>query len=362
MNNKFPLLLSLVLCIGLAACGPKKDKKEQEEEPAVPVAAAAIDYGSIEAAYRGTATIRSDAQAIVAAKIGGIIERIDVEEGAHVQAGDTLAQLERERLAFEVDRARANYHQMQNVFKRNERVFGQKLVSREEFDRSRFELDASKAALDLTELSFRESTITAPISGVVSGRFIKAGNTVQVGTELFEITRMDILEAELHVPEREIHKLQPNQPVSAWVDAWPEHSFPGTVARINPVVNAESGTVKVTVEFNNADGRLRPGMFSRLQVLYDKREHVLLVPKEAVLIEDAATSVFVVKDGKALRRAVELGYSNDWQYEIRSGLEAGEKVVTTGRASLKDGAKVELVNGSSNPAPSPRTTTEDTGE
>lgn len=343
MNNNTRLLLPFALCIGLVACGPQEEKKE-EEEPAVPVAATAAELGPIEAAYRGTATIQSDAQAKVTAKIGGIIESIHVEEGQKVDAGATLAQIERERLALEVDRARANYHQMQNVYQRNERVFGQKLVSREEFDRSRFELEAAKAALDLAELSLQESTITAPISGVVSGRLIKLGNTVPVGAELFEITRMDRLEAELHVPEREIHKLKPKQSVTARVDAWPEQSFPGQVARINPVVDADSGTVKVTVYFDNTEGLLRPGMFSRLQVLYDKRDNALLIPKDAVVIEDANASVFVVKDGAALRRSVELGYSNDWQYEIRSGLESGEIVVTTGRASLKDGAKVDVVN------------------
>ncbi|MGB1556461.1 MAG: efflux RND transporter periplasmic adaptor subunit, partial [Oceanococcaceae bacterium] len=109
------------------------------------------------------------------------------------------------------------------------------------------------------------------------------------------------------------------------------------------VVDAGSGTVKVTVAMNNSDGRLRPGMFGRLQVQYDRREAALLIPKDAVLIEDASASVFTVAEGKASRRNVRLGYSNDWQYEVLEGLNEGEQVVTTGRASLKDGAPAEIV-------------------
>ena len=335
--------LALSLGLLLSACGGAPEAKEAEAEPAVPVAVAAVSRGDIDAAYRGTATIQAHAQAAVVAKISGIVESIRVEEGDAVVAGQTLAQLESERLTLEVDRARAQFLQLQSDYTRAERVYGQKLISREQFDRSRFELDVAKAALDLAELNLRESTIVAPIDGVISARPIKVGHTVQVGNALFEITQLDALEAHLHVPEREIHKLAPDQAAVVRVDAWPEAQFEGRVARINPVVDAGSGTVKVTVAMNNSDGRLRPGMFGRLQVQYDRREAALLIPKDAVLIEDASASVFTVAEGKASRRNVRLGYSNDWQYEVLEGLNEGEQVVTTGRASLKDGAPAEIV-------------------
>lgn len=339
--------LAIITVALLSACGEKASEEEKESEPAVPVAVAVVQRGAIEAAYKGTATIEADKQATVVAKISGIVESIRTEEGQAVKAGDALAQLEQERLQLELARARANYQQLKAEFGRNERVLQQKLVSREQYDRSRFELQAAKAALDLAELSLRESTILAPIDGVVSGRHIKVGNTVQVNAALFDITHLEALEAQLHVPEREIHKLKPGQPALISVDAWPGDRFQGQVQRINPVVDPASGTVKVTVALDNPDGKLLPGMFGRLQVLYDRREDALLIPKDAVVIEDASASVFVIVDGKAERRTVELGYDNDRDYEVLSGLSENERVVTIGRASLKDGAPAEIVGDNS---------------
>ncbi len=336
--------MAFVAAVMLSACAEKPEEEKEEAEPAVPVAVAVVQRGPIEAAYKGTATIEADAQATVVAKISGIVEKIRVEEGMAVKAGDMLAQLEQDRLQLEVARARANYQQLKAEFSRNERIIEQNLVSREQYDRSRYELQASKAALDLAELSLRESTIRAPIDGVISGRHVKTGNSVQVNAALFDITHMDSLEAQLHVPEREIHKLKAQQPAMIAVDAWPEETFAGHVKRINPVVDPTSGTVKVTVAVDNPEGKLLPGMFGRLQVLYDRRDNVLLIPKDAVVIEDATASVFVIQDGKAQRRNVTLGYDNDRDYEVLDGLEENENVVTTGRASLKDGAPAEIVS------------------
>ncbi len=339
--------LSLMTVALLSACGDKAIDEKPESEPAVPVAVAVVQRGAIEAAYKGTATIEADAQATVVAKISGIIESIRAEEGQAVKAGEQLAQIEQERLQLEAARARASYQQLKAEFGRNERILQQNLVSREQYDRSRFELQAAKAALDLAELTLRESTIRAPIDGVISGRHVKVGNTVQVNAPLFDITHLESLEAQLHVPEREIHKLQAGQPALIRVDAWPKDQFQGRVKRINPVVDPASGTVKVTVGLDNPAGKLLPGMFGRLQVLYDRHENALLIPKDAVVIEDASASVFVISEGKAERRTVELGYDNDQNYEVLNGLEEAEKVVTTGRASLKDGAPAEIVSDNS---------------
>ncbi len=336
--------LAIVALALLSACGEKPEEQKDQAEPVVPVAVAKVQRGPIEAAYKGTATIEADAQATVVAKISGIIESIRVEEGVRVKTGDVLAQLEQDRLKLEVARARANYQQLKAEFSRNERIIAQNLVSREQYDRSRFELQASKAVLDLAELSLRESTILAPIDGVISGRHVKTGNTVQANTALFDITHMESLEAQLHVPEREIHKLKPEQSALITVDAWPRESFTGKVIRINPVVDPNSGTVKVTVGLDNPDGKLLPGMFGRLRVLYDRHDNALLIPKDAVVIEDATASVFVIQDGKAERRTIELGYDNDRDYEVLNGLSENENVVTTGRASLKDGAPADIVS------------------
>lgn len=336
----------LPLSLLLTGCGPDASAKKEEakEEPEIPVEVAVVTRGAIEAAYRGTATLEAENEALVMAKQGGVIEQVLVEEGDRVRAGQVLARLETDRLRFELARSKANMDRLEQDFIRNKSVFQRNLVSREAYERTQFDLQAAQAAYDLTRLALQEAEIRAPFDGVVTARLIKHGNQIQPNTEAFRITQLDRLRAAIYVPERDIHKLQPQHTVTLATDAWPGETFRGHVQLINPVVDPATGTVKVTVQMAPGQPQLKPGMFSRAEILYDRREHAVLVPKDAVVVEDAAQSVFVVAEGKALRRAIRTGYSDVDHYEVVEGLNEGDQVVTTGQANLRDSAKVLAVN------------------
>jgi membrane fusion protein, multidrug efflux system len=344
MNTPLIRASAVALAAALLAGCPDKKKEDKKEEAAVPVEVARVTAGPIDAAYRGTATLEAEDEATVVARTSGVIQQVLAEEGQRVAAGQVLARLETDRLKLEVARARAEADKARENYERNTRIFEKNLISRELYDQSRFTLDAARAAYELAALTLRESEIRAPIGGVISARYVKAGNAIQPNTPVFRITQMDTLHANVFVPERDIHKLAPKQAATLVVDAWPGKVFKGAILRVNPVVDAGTGTVKVTVEMASGQRELKPGMFGRVEVLYDRRESATLVPKDAVLTEDAAQSVFVVADGKARRQPIRIGYSDAWNYEVLEGLKAGDQVVTTGQASLKDDARVHVVN------------------
>ncbi|MGH8446079.1 MAG: efflux RND transporter periplasmic adaptor subunit, partial [Solimonas sp.] len=270
-------MVAVALAMTLAACnGGKKDDKK--EEVSVPVEAARASFGVIEAAYRGTATLEAEDEATVNAKTAGVIERVFAEEGDRVRAGQVLARLETERLRYELARSKSSLDQAEQNFKRNESVFQRNIVSREAYDKTKYDLETARAAYDVAALNLREADIRAPIDGVVSQRYIKAGNQITVGAQTFRVTRMDRLQASIYVPERDIHKLAPQQRATLVVDAWPGKTFGSAILRINPVVDAQSGTVKVTLAMDAGQAQLKPGMFGRVEILYDRREQALLVP------------------------------------------------------------------------------------
>lgn len=337
------LLLASVLFLPLLN-GCEKKEEEKKEDAAIPVEVAKVTVGAIDAAYRSTATLEAEEEATVMAKTSGVVERILAEEGSRVRAGQVLAQLDTDRLRLEAARARAEADKAQDNFDRNTRVYEKKLISKDLYDQSRFARDAARAVHELTQLTLRDSAIKSPFAGVVSARYIKPGNLIQPNSPAFKVTQLDTLHAHIYVPERDIHKLAPRQSAALVVDAWPDRSFKGAILRINPVVDAQTGTVKVTVAMAPDQLELKPGMFGRVEIQYDRREQAVLVPKDAVLTEDAANSVFVVAANKARRRPVKLGYSDGDNYEVLEGLKADEQVVTTGQSSLKDDAKVEVVN------------------
>lgn len=359
MNKVLGLLGALTLAT-LVGCGSGQSNGngngngDDKEEARIPVEVAEAQLGTIAAHYSATATLEADGEAHVVPRITGRITEILVEEGDVVTAGDVLARIDDDRLRLELARSEADLSRLRQEFNRNREMHQRNLISSEAFERLKYEYEAQQAQVELVRLELSYTDITAPIDGVVSERMIKVGNMVSTTEPVFVVTAMDPILATLHVPERELARLAPGQPAMLAVDAIDGERFAGRIARISPVVDAGSGTFRVTVEVTDDSGRLRPGMFGRFRIVYDSRNEVVLIPVAAVMNEDGRRSVFVVNSDEAQRRTVEVGYRNNGNYEIVSGLEPGEKVVTTGQASLRSGAEV-LVLGEAGAEPAAET-------
>lgn len=128
------------------------------------------------------------------------------------------------------------------------------------------------------------------------------------------------------------------------VDALGQTEFTGRVDRISPVVDPSTGTIKVTVEVRDPSMSLKPGMFARINIVHNVHAGALLAPRDAIVEEDDESAVFVVSDSTAYRRVVKTGYVNSVHIEVLEGLALGDTVVTTGKGSLRDSSKVEMVN------------------
>jgi membrane fusion protein (multidrug efflux system) len=322
-----------------AAEGGKPGERKAE---AVPVEVAPAATRRIAASYSGTANLEVPADAQVVAKTSGVLLRVMVEEGDTVQAGQTLAQIDPERARLEVARAEATMRRLQANYERSKELFERKLVSADANDQLRFEFEAAKAAWELAKLELSYTTITAPISGVIAERMAKPGNLIPLNAPVYRIVDNSHLEAVLNVPEREMATMKAGLPIRMMVDALAGKVFEGTVGRISPVVDAQTGTFRVVGEFRG-QALLRPGMFGRLSIVYDERASALTVPRIALVEGSGETAVFVVEDGKAVRRVLRLGYVNGEFAEVLEGLEAGEQVITQGRVAVRDGAPVEVL-------------------
>jgi len=343
-------LLAMILILCLAAlqwsCGQNsisKTKDKKNDEVVIPVEVAEVTLGDISAYFSGTATIEAEEETDVVAKVGGVVEKIFSEEGNYIKKGQVLAKLDDEKLLVQVEQAKATLKKLENIYQRNEELFKKSLISAEEFQRTKYEYEHQKAAFDLAQLDLNYSSIRAPISGVVAERKVKVGNMVLPNQATFRVTSLDPLLAVLHVPERQIAKLRVGQSAKLGIDAVKDKEFVGKIKRISPVVDPATGTVKVTVEMHDPSRQLKPGMFARLNIIYDVRKNTMLVPKDAIMAEDKESSVYVVKDSLALRQVVEIGYVNTSHIEVLSGLAPQDTVVTTGKGSLKDSSKVEMV-------------------
>lgn len=341
------LLLASTLL--LAACkggngdaeakGPDGADKGPE---AVPVEVEAASRRGIAASYTGTAPLEPRAESQVVAKTSGVALQVLVEEGDVVRAGQVLARLDPDRAALQAAQSAAQMRKLEANFRRSQQLAEQQLVSAADFDQLRYDLENARAANRLANLELSYASVKAPISGVIAQRSIKPGNFVQINTPIFRIVDNSRLEATLNVPERELATLEAGQPVKLQVDALPGRTFDGTVDRVAPVVDAGSGTFRVIAAFDGVD-LLQPGMFGRIRIDYDQRADALVIPRAALLEGETDSAVYVVRDGKAVRVPVKLGYIDGAYAEVADGLKAGERVVTAGKVALRDGSAVQVI-------------------
>jgi len=345
-----PVLATAVLSASLllAACGngpgdaqakPGGDKGPE----AIPVEVEQVARRAIAASYGNTATLEPRAESQVVAKTSGVALEVLVEEGQPVRAGQVLVRLDPDRARLQAAQSAAQVRKLEANFQRAQQLEAQQMVSANDLDQLRYDLENARAVNRLANLELSYSNVLAPISGVIASRDIKPGNFVQINSPIFRIVDTARLEATLNVPEREIAKLRPGQAVDLTVDALPGKRFTGTVDRVAPVVDTGSGTFRVVAGFDgNSD--LQAGMFSRLAIRYDQRENALVVPRRALLEDGGEPAVFAVRDGKAARVPLQLGYSDGGWVEVRQGLSEGDAVVVAGKAALREGTAVQVLD------------------
>ena len=356
--------LVIATAIALAACGDANgssaDKDGKEAVPAVPVEVAATQRAEMTALYTGTAPVESERKAFVMPKVQGEIRQVLVDEGQRVRAGQALARLDGDKVRLEVALYEATMNKLDRDYKRNLELQQKGLVSATALDNLKYELEAAKANWNLARLQLSYSDIRSPIEGTVTQRLdvVKVGNTVTpVGgviesaeSALFVVEDLDTLILKVNVPERELAKLSVGQTAELTFDAVPNRTFAGQIDLISPYVNPETATFGVRIRVTDTGGLLRPGMFARVAIVYERKPDALQIPRTALLDGDGPPKVFVVEKGKAAERAVKLGLSNGALIEVTDGLKDGEQVVVVGQGAVKPGATVRIVNLPARPA------------
>jgi membrane fusion protein (multidrug efflux system) len=342
-------LFVMGLMLVLAACsrGNGNDwsgRNEEEQLVRMPVEVSEVSLGAAESAYRATGTLTAEQQATVVARTSGVLLDVLAEEGDRVNAGDVLARLDDDRLQLEVQRAKASLGQARADAERARELAERDLGSDEQYEQARSTLATQQANYDLAVLEASYAQIQAPFDGVISQRNVKAGNLIQLNQELFTMHQTTPLRVEIFVPETRLVGLREGAPVRMRVDALAGQVFNGELERISPVIDADSGTVRLTVMFDNDSDQLRPGMFGRVDVVQEQRDGVRMLPRTAIVRRDDEQWVFVVRDGKAVRVPVALGLEERDRVEILEGPEVGEMLITAGQNSVTDGAEVEVIN------------------
>lgn len=198
----------------------------------------------------------------------------------------------------------------------------------------------AESQLDLARRSLSYANVFSPIDGYVSERTADLGEYVSPSSKVATVVRINPLRVRIDIPEQAIPAVNVGQSVSVTTSAWPDKNFSGRIARISPNVTPTSRTLTVEAEIENSSGALKPGQFATVRILQARAQPALLVPARAVRTEAGVSRVFVIKDGQARERLVQLGQTEGDLVEIKSGVAADEAVATSNIELLSDGMTV----------------------
>ena len=200
----------------------------------------------------------------------------------------------------------------------------------------------AQASLDLAQQRLDESVIKAPISGTITQRFLDKGAMASTTKPFVNIVNMDVVKITAKVPERELGSIKQGQKAIVKPDAYPDEEFTGKLVNISPIIDRTSQTCDIEIEVSNPDQRLKPGMFTRVELTVSENKTALVIPSDSFIKEGEDNYVFVADNGKAIKKKVTLGISDGIKTEVISGLNPGEQLIIAGQSTLKDGMSVTL--------------------
>jgi len=348
INVKPSLILTSLIFVIISACSKQDDSKsevEKDTEYKVPVEVVQLAIQDITNTYRTTAVLEARAESKVTNKVTGMIKKIYVEEGMEVKQGQVLAEIDSESYQLDYERATIDLNSARAEFNRSQPIDGKQLISAKDLEKLEFLVQTRANQQAITAIKVRDSKVKAPIAGVIAKRSVKEGNMTQGSeSEMFHIVALDTLQGVVYLPESELNNVEVGQRAQLIFPADQQGVVQGTVTLISPIIDTESGTFKVTLNVNNTDKKLKPGMFAKVSLVLDIHENAQIVPQKALLVTETDTSIFVIVDNKAKKVVVETGYEQDGLVEIITPLKISEPIIVVGQQGLKVDALVKVIN------------------
>ncbi len=367
-------LIPIAALVLLAGCSgqQKPDTASAASAPAVRVDAIRVEPQPFTSSVAVTGTLVSPAAVTVKAETTGKVVRFPKEEGARVAAGEPViwvddsnekialaqsqsavevAQAAVERAKIMADHSQSEFVRAQNLLKSGgitDRDYKTaELAARDSIAQvalAKAQLEQARTQVEHAKKMLNDSVVRSPISGEIDRKLVSEGAYVEPPTPVFAVVDNSRLELEAMVATADLAPLRAGQPVEFTVNAFPGVKFEGRVIEVNPAVQADTRSVKVRIAANNSSGKLRAGMFGEGRVLTGVVSQALLIPASAAYRDDRSAKssyVFVVADGKAVRRDVQIGREYDSQLQIVDGLKPGDVVVAKQSIELAGGVRVD---------------------
>lgn len=324
---------------------------------AVPVSVAQVERSNLNSYLVLNGIVEPERKVEIFSRLSAYVKSIVKEEGDFVRKNEVLATLDDteikisfQQAQIQLDQAKLSLEEESKNYERSQELKKRELISEQEFQTSealykqrQLELADRQESFKNLQLQLNWTRIRSLSEGYITERLIEMGDKVNANQQVYTIEDFRPLLIRVFVPTSDAIKLTTGLDSEVTTDIIPGAVFPGDVKLINPRIDVQTGTVKVTVEVDDETLRLKPGMFVEVRIVIGMKEDVLVIPRKAILYKQNKTYVFVTERGQATQREVSLGLTEEDHVEVTDGLTEGEAIVTVGVESLKDGQRIEVV-------------------
>jgi membrane fusion protein (multidrug efflux system) len=365
------LLLLTVIVVSLGAVKVAQIQKASSQSHEMPAAAVSTCEARLEAwqpTIGSIATLAPVQGVTVSADADGPVVNVQVENGATVKAGDLLLELDTTVEQAQLQAAEAQLALAKLTAGRSSDLLSRGTISQSDSDQATAELNQAEGAVRALKATIDRKRVRAPFAGRVGIRLVNLGQFVSRGQPLVPLQKLDSLYVNFKVPQRLLSELRIGQKVTVAVDAFQKTAFEGTVAAIDPEVDAATRNFSVQALLDNPGERLLPGMFAQVAVQLPAGEPQVVLPATAIAYAPYGNSVFIVEqvkgpDGSQFlgvrQQFVTVGTTRGDLIAVPAGVKPGEQVVTSGIFKLRNGMAVQInntVQPNSDPAPHPANT------
>ncbi|RRS08945.1 efflux RND transporter periplasmic adaptor subunit [Pseudoalteromonas sp. J010] len=270
------------------------------------------------------------------------IAQLYFDDGGVVKQGDKLVQLRDAEEKLDIKALKVTLKEEIRQLNRLKDLAKTQSAARSQLEAQSAKVDSLTAQLEATKTKLAEMTVYAPFDGLLGTRNVSIGSFVNNSTVITTLDDISIIKVDFQVPEKYLAQLQLGMQVSANSEAYPAQTFTGKVSHIDPRINEQTRSVRVTASFTNTEYRLRPGMLLHI-ALELARFEALVVPEKSIIPRQDKHYVFIVdKEGKAQQREVHLQTRFSGWVAIDKGLAEGQQVITEGTLKIRSGSKVEI--------------------
>ncbi|HKL10830.1 MAG TPA: efflux RND transporter periplasmic adaptor subunit [Clostridia bacterium] len=339
------VLLTLIVA-SLSACGGNNQEiTEGEQETSIPVVVSKAMKGNISQDVVISGQLKAENEISIIPKIAGVADilSLNVELGDYVEKGDLLFTLDNGTLSSSIKDSLLAYETAKNNFERISKLYEEGAVSRQQYEQAR--LSVSDTQIKALQNQMSDSYVKAPISGIVSALNVEKNGFAVSGQPSAVITDISVLQIEADITEKLINKVFVGKNVQLMIPAISNEKLDAKVSLVNPVPNALTNLYKMKIQVVNYDDLIKPGMIAQIYFSIDESKNVLMLPIDAVIQEGNEYFVYIVEEGKAVRKTVKVDVDNGEYIEIVSGVKADDDVIVSGQEFVKDMASVRIIRG-----------------